>query len=353
MLGQYYYHEIIRKTIIAFGTLFNTIDIRHTKQDGSAYSTMRVPIAYGPVEKFLARLEQKPDLRQRVAITLPRLAFEMTNIQYDNERKVSTMQTFKAKTTGTTKTARKLFMPVPYNIGFRLSAMTQYNEDALQIIEQILPYFQPSFNMTVDLVSSIGEKRDIPMVLEGINFEDNYDSGYEEKRVIVHNLEFIAKTYLFGPVPTSSEGLIKKVTVDKYTDYENTKVSTASRQLRYVAEPRALKDYNADATTTLTVDITATKTQFNVADATALVENSYIDIDEELIYIKSISGTTLTVTRGVDGTAKAAHVQASPVHVVNAADNAAVELGDDFGFSEQRFDFADGRVWSPTKGDDV
>ena len=100
MLGTYYYHEIIRKTIIAFGTLFNTIDIKHKKQDGSAYSTTRVPIAYGPREKFLARLEQKPDLRSRVSITLPRLAFELTSIQYDNERKVSTMQTFNASQRG-------------------------------------------------------------------------------------------------------------------------------------------------------------------------------------------------------------------------------------------------------------
>ena len=90
MLGTYYYHEIIRKTIIAFGTLFNTIDLKHKKQDGTAFSTVRVPIAYGPIEKFLARLEQKPDLRQRVAITLPRLAFELTSIDYDAERKVST-----------------------------------------------------------------------------------------------------------------------------------------------------------------------------------------------------------------------------------------------------------------------
>ena len=339
MLGQYYYHEIIRKTIIAFGTLFNTIDIRHTKQDGSAYSTMRVPIAYGPVEKFLARLEQKPDLRQRVAITLPRLAFEMTNIQYDNERKVSTMQTFKAKTTGTTKTARKLFMPVPYNIGFRLSAMTQYNEDALQIIEQILPYFQPSFNMTVDLVSSIGEKRDIPMVLEGINFEDNYESGYEEKRVIVHNLEFIAKTYLFGPVPTSSEGLIKKVTVDKYTDYENTKVSTASRQLRYVAEPRALKDYDDSIVTNLAEDITATQTVIAVNDVTNITASSgstsvYLDIDGEEVYVKSkdADSNKITVKRGQDKTAKKAHIRGTDVKSITSADNAYIEEGDDFGF---------------------
>ncbi len=91
MLGTYHYHEIIRKTIIAFGTLFNTVEIRHTKQDGSEYSTMKVPIAYGPTEKFLARLEQKPDPRRRVSITLPRLAFELVSISYDNSRKISTM----------------------------------------------------------------------------------------------------------------------------------------------------------------------------------------------------------------------------------------------------------------------
>ena len=351
MLGTYYYHEIIRKTIIAFGTLFNTIDVRHKKQDGSAYSTMRIPIAYGPREKFLARLEQKPDLRSRVAITLPRLAFELTSIQYDNERKVSTMQTFKATNNSGTKAARKVYMPVPYNLGFRLDVMTQYNEDSLQIVEQILPVFQPSFNLTIDLVEAIGEKRDVPMVLESVDFEDNYDSGYEEKRIITHTLQFNAKTYLFGDVPSSGTGLIKKVTIDKYTDYENTK--TASRQLRYVAEPRALKDYNDDATTTLVADITATKTQFAVADATALVINSYIDINEELMYIVSKDGNNLTVRRGQDGTTKKSHIQQSAVNVVNSADDAALELGDDFGFSEQRFDFNDGRVWSPTKGTDV
>ena len=184
MLGTYHYHEIIRKTIIAFGTLFNTVEIRHTKQDGSNYSTMKVPIAYGPTEKFLARLEQKPDPRKRVSITLPRLAFELVSISYDNSRKISTMQTFKAFTNDSSKLAKKVFMPVPYNLGFRLSIMTQYNEDSMQIIEQILPVFQPSFNVTIDLVDSIGEKRDVPMVLDGINFDDNYDSGFEEKELL-------------------------------------------------------------------------------------------------------------------------------------------------------------------------
>ncbi len=351
MLGTYYYHEIIRKTIIAFGTLFNTVDIRHQKQDGTSYSTIRVPIAYGPAEKFLARLEEKPDPRQRVAITLPRLAFELTSIAYDNERKVSTMQTFKAVTNDSSKLARKVYMPVPYNLGFRLSVMTQYNEDSLQIVEQILPLFQPSFNLTIDLVEAIGEKRDVPMVLENVSFEDNYDSGYEEKRVITHTLEFVAKTYLFGDVPNSGTGLIKRVQVDQHTQTHNMK--TAPREMRYVAVPRATKDYNNDATTTLVADISATKTTFDVADATALVEESYIDIGTETIFIKSISNNTLTVKRGEDGTTKAAHINGDAVNVINAADDAAIELGDDFGFSEYRYNYGDSKVWSPTKGTDV
>ena len=351
MLGTYYYHEIIRKTIIAFGTLFNTIDIQHKKPDGTVHSSVRVPIAYGPVEKFLARLEQKPDLRQRVAITLPRLAFEMTSIQYDTSRKVSTMQTFKASTTSGTKVARKVFMPVPYNIGFTLSVMTQYNEDALQIIEQILPFFQPSFNLTVDLVSSIGEKRDIPMVLDNLAFDDTYGSGYEEKRVITHNLNFTAKTFLFGPVPTSSEGLIKKVQVDYAARTKDRK--TASRDLRYTAEPTATKDYNDDATTVLAANLDTTKTQFDVGDAVSLVEKTYIQIDNETMYIRKITGNTLLVNRGEYSTTIDTHNQGTAVNAINAADDALLDLGDDFGFSESRFDFNDGKTYSPSKGVDV
>ena len=350
MLGTYHYHEIIRKTIIAFGTLFNSIELRHTKQDGSEFSTVKVPIAYGPAEKFIARLEQKPDPRRRVSITLPRLGFELTGIQYDATRKVSTMQTFKAVTTDGSKSARKVFMPVPYNLGFRLSIMTQYNEDAMQIIEQILPIFQPSFNVTVDLVESIGEKRDIPMVLESINFEDNYTSGYEEKRVIIHNLDFTAKTYLFGPIADSSEGLIKKVQVDYNT---NTNIKTPKRELRYVATPRALKDYNDDNVTTLAENINAEVTQFQVTNASSLVVDGYIYIGKELIQIREISGETLLVHRGVDGTLADSHLQGVSIDAVTQDDSDLIEVGDDFGFSEERFDFGDGRIYSPSKGTDI
>ena len=140
MLGTYYYHEIVRKTIVSFGTLFNQIAIRHDDSAGNTYTEMKVPLAYGPSQKFLARLEQQADLNKPVQITLPRMSFEMTNVTYDSTRKTGVTQTFKASDG---EKIKKVFMPVPYNIGFELNILTKINDDALQIVEQILPFFQP------------------------------------------------------------------------------------------------------------------------------------------------------------------------------------------------------------------
>mgnify|MGYP003112591292 FL=1 len=231
MLGTYYYHEIIRKTIVSFGTLFNAISIRHDDNSGNTYSELKVPLAYGPSQKFLARLEQQADLNKPVGITLPRMSFEMNNVSYDSSRKTGITQTFKASD-GTN--IKKVFMPVPYNIGFELNILAKLNDDALQIIEQILPYFQPSFNLTVDLVKSIGEKRDIPIVLDSINFQDDYEGDFSTRRALIYTLGFTAKTYLFGPVAESSEGLIKKVQVDYAA---NTDTQNAKREVRYTVTP--------------------------------------------------------------------------------------------------------------------
>ena len=243
MLGTYYYHEIMRKTIVAFGTLFNQIYIRHDDRSGNTYSDLKVPLAYGPSQKFLARLEQQEDLNKPVQITLPRMSFEMNNIQYDSTRKVGITQTFQA-VDKTTSAVKKVFMPVPYNVGFELNILTKLNDDdALQIVEQILPYFQPSFNVTIDLIDSIGEKRDVPIVLDSISFQDDYEGDFSTRRALIYTLRFTAKTYLFGPVADSSEGLIKKVQVDYYAD---TNTQTAKREMRYTATPKALTDQNND-----------------------------------------------------------------------------------------------------------
>tara|TARA_R100001443_G_scaffold14828_2_gene24702 strand:+ start:6554 stop:7402 length:849 start_codon:yes stop_codon:yes gene_type:complete len=250
MLGTYYYHEIMRKTIVAFGTLFNQINIRHDDASGNTYSDLKVPLAYGPSQKFLARLEQQADLNKPVQITLPRMSFEMNNIQYDATRKTGITQTFKAVDKDTSA-VKKVFMPVPYNIGFELNILSKLNDDALQIVEQILPYFQPSFNVTIDLISSIGEKRDVPIVLDSISFQDDYEGDFSTRRALIYTLRFTAKTYLFGPVADSSEGLIKKVQVDYYAD---TNTQTAKREVRYTATPKALTDKNDDGVVDATDD---------------------------------------------------------------------------------------------------
>ena len=233
MLGKYYYHEIIRKTIISFGTLFNDIHIRHADGDGNSVSDMKVPLAYGPAQKFLARLEQQANLDKPVQITLPRMSFEMTSIEYDASRKTGITQTFRAVDENTSK-MKKVFMPVPYNIGFELSIFCKLNDDALQIVEQILPYFQPAFNLTIDLIESIGEKRDIPVVLNSVEMQDDYEGDFSTRRALIYTLRFTAKTYLFGPVADNPEGLIRKVIVDMYAD---TNTATAKREVRYTAVP--------------------------------------------------------------------------------------------------------------------
>ena len=231
MLGTYYYHQIIRKTIIAFGTLFNEIYIKHDDENGNEYSEMRVPLAYGPNQKFLARLEQQPELNKPVQITLPRMSFEMVSLNYDATRKTSVTQSFKASDGVNLK---KVYLPVPYNIGFQLNIFSKLNDDVLQIIEQILPNFQPAFTVTVDLIDSIGEKRDIPIVLDDISFKDEYEGDFSTRRALIYTLNFTAKTYLFGPIASSTEGLIRKVQIDTYA---STDVNLAKREMRYTVVP--------------------------------------------------------------------------------------------------------------------
>ena len=347
MLGTYFYHEILRKTVIGFGTLFNNINIRHQDASGTNFSTMKVPLAYGPMQKFLARIQQQPELNRDIAISLPRLSFEMQGLQYDPTRKTGIAQTFLTKN-GTN--AKKVYMPVPYNIAFELSIMSKLSDDALQILEQIVPYFQPSFNITINLISSIGEKKDIPIVLESINYSDQYEGGFESRRTIIYTLAFTAKTYLFGPVADNPEGLIKKVDVDYYT---STNIKTAKRNIRYSATPTAKKNYDDDQATVLDGGISDKVTTFKVSATTDLAANQRIIIDTEIMFIRSISGQNVTVYRAYDNTMAAKHEHNAAIGVLSATDNASIEFGDDFGFDEMTSFFADGKTSSPSQGIDI
>jgi len=347
MLGTYYYHQILRKTVVAFGTIFNDIRIRHKSSTSAPGGEIRVPLAYGPMQKFLARLEQQADLNRAVQITLPRMSFEMSNITYDATRKSGIVSTFKASD-GTNM--KRVYMPVPYNIGFELNILTKLNDDALQCVEQILPYFQPSFNLTIDLVDAINEKRDVPIVLDNISFQDDYEGDFSTRRALIYTLNFTAKTYLFGPIADSPEGLIKKVQVD----YAADTALTAKREVRYTAVPEARKDYNDDNTATLREALTKSKSRFAVNDSTNFAVGNRIIIDNEIMMIKEKpDNLTLVVTRGYDGTAKVTHLENTSIDVLSAADDALVDIDDNFGFNETTAFYTDGRTYSPTQQSDV
>ena len=242
MLGNYFYHEIIRKTVIAFGTLFNDIHVRHDDGAGNVISEIKVPVAYGPRQKFLARIQQQPELNKATQITLPRMSFEISSISYDATRKAGITQTFKAKDVNNDQ-MKRVFMPVPYNLGFELNILVKLQDDGLQILEQILPFFQPGFTLSIDLVKSIGEKRDVPMILNSIQQQDDYEGDFSTRRALIYTLSFTAKTFMFGHIAETPEGLIRKVQLDYYSD-SNTR--TAKRVQRYTVVPKAKKDYNED-----------------------------------------------------------------------------------------------------------
>ena len=326
---EYFYHEILRRTIVSFGSLFNDITIKHNNSSDETVSFLKVPLAYGPTQKFLARLEQVPNLNAPIQMTLPRMSFEFTGLNYDASRKVTTTQTFvSAVTTDKTK-PRKSYMPVPYNMSFELSIMTKLNDDMLQIIEQIIPYFQPAYTISVDLVETIGEKRDIPVVLEGISMQDDYEGDYSTRRALIYTLRFTAKTYLFGPIADVSKDIINKVSIGFIA---GDKTNTPTREISYSSEPRAIQSYTNNVITNLTSDITSTDTLIEVNSASGISVSSYITIDNEELKVSSISGNKLTVIRGADSTTASAHVSGSEIKLITQADNALIQFGDDFGF---------------------
>ena len=232
MLGQQFYHETIRKVIVSFGTMFNDIQLVRKDNDGNISQTMKVPLAYGPREKFLVRLREYVYLTKQVAISLPRIGFEIRNLSYDPTRKLNRVQKFKTVKGSAAKQLDTQYMPVPYNLELELYVMAKQSDDALQIVEQILPYFQPDYTITIRDLGG-GTKRDVPVILNSISYEDNYEGDFEQRRALIYTLSFNAKFYLFGPV--SSAKVIKTVQVDQYTDMPD---KSPKREQRYTVTPK-------------------------------------------------------------------------------------------------------------------
>ena len=220
MFGTHFYHETVKRSVSIFGTLFNNITIKKTKSDGTVLSQQIVPISYGPKQKWLERLSEEADLSDgnRSAISLPRMAFEIAGFEYDATRQQNKLIRSQKSTLETGDIKRSFqYAPAPYTINFTLSILAKQANDGLQIIEQILPYFQPEYNVTMKMVDSMSEVRDVPITLNSVAMEDTYEGGFDERRVIEHTLEFSMKIYFFGPV---YEGTIIKNVIER--DYINT-----------------------------------------------------------------------------------------------------------------------------------
>ena len=215
MLAETFSHGLIRNFVIAFGTLFNNIKINRPAARGEGTNTIAIPLTYAPRQRYIERINEDLSLDKPVALSLPRMSFEMVSLNYAAERKLNTMQRYYGRkdTTSNTQIA-STYAPVPYDINFQLNCYVENIEDGTHIIEQILPFFTPEFTVSLKSVTDLGINMDLPVVLNAINSEDSYESGFDERRVIIWTLDFTMKTHLFGPVDNG--GLINKIMVNLY-----------------------------------------------------------------------------------------------------------------------------------------
>ena len=207
MFNQTFYHKTLRKNVILFGTLFNDIYINRVNNSGVTIDTLKVPISYGPKEKTLARVNQDPNLNKPFQTVLPRMAFEMTGMSYDNQRKLPTIRRHQAKeviVAGKKDTLKYIYNPVPYNISFSLYIMVRNAEDGTRIVEQILPYFAPEWTATVNLIDEMDIALDIPTIINNVGITETHEGSVQESRTIIWTLNFTMKTYLFGPIKRQS-----------------------------------------------------------------------------------------------------------------------------------------------------
>lgn len=265
MQGRYHYHQIFRKTIISFATIFNNILIKRLVNPGTAdtstLESLKVPIQFGSYEKVLARIAASPeDKRQSFEYSLPRMSFDIRGLSYDGSRKVVPTQFMKSLPNTESKqgtqsgTQYRQFMPVPYNLEMGLSILAKNSDDGLQILEQILPNFHPSVNVSIEVIDETHEERDIAIVLNNIQYQDDYEGDISQRGTIIWTLNFTVKTYLFGPIDIQKD--IRKVKVNYRSD-----IIKRPTELRYSAEVVSTKTPPVSST-----EVNPRENEYNVKD---------------------------------------------------------------------------------------
>lgn len=212
MFGDHFYHATMRKSVAVFGTLFNNLKVARKAADGSVLNQVRVPLAYGPKQKFLSRIDQETGRDATMAIKLPRMGFEITGLTLDTTQKMAKRNVI-SETHASDVTKKKTIKHyTSYDIGMSLYIMAKNQDDGLQIVEQILPYFQPEYSVTITPVSGFNYKQDVSVVLGGVTIDDQYEGDYTERRVIIYQLDFTMKMKFFGP--TGDSAIIREVNID-------------------------------------------------------------------------------------------------------------------------------------------
>ena len=251
MLGTQFYNQAVRKTVISFGTLFNNIELKKIV-DGQVMEVEKVPLAYGPKQKFLYRLQGNPTDGKKVAITMPRIYFEMTGIDYDASRKTPATQKYKTVINDEGNEVRTQYVPVPYNISFEVGILCKSQDDGLQILEQILPFFQPSFSMSLKFIPDMDEVRDVAVVLNNVDFDDDWEDDFSTRRSITYSMQFTCKSYIYGPY-TKADVIRKSRIIETIGD---TAVNKRHVELSYT--PKAKTDINQDGQITAADDALVT-----------------------------------------------------------------------------------------------
>lgn len=210
MFGQVWSHGLVRKYVILFGTLFNNVYINRENSAGETIQTLRIPISYGPKDKFLSRVDADGLLDRSIAIQLPVMSFEMTALTYAADRKLNTINRRAAIDPSSDSKFKYQYSPVPYDINFDLNIMVKNAEDGTRILEQIIPFFTPEWTPTVSLIPEMNITHDIPIILNSVNLVDEYTGEYTTRRALIYTLSFTMKSYIYGPIKKTS-GIIKQV----------------------------------------------------------------------------------------------------------------------------------------------
>ena len=237
---SYFYNESFKKAVSIFGSCFNNITIKREANSTVTHAEVSVPISYSPIQKELARLKSDPTGVRDINIILPRMGFEITDIQRDSNRAISPTTRIK---TGN----KSFFTPVPYDISFTLSIMSKNMDDSLKIIEQIIPSFVPYYAISAQLLDNVDETWDIPLTLNNITLQDTYADDFQTRRYVIWTLDFTLKYYFFGPV--SVPKVIKYVTVNEYSNSAMT-----NKDVKYTTQPGLKANGQPTSNLALTVD---------------------------------------------------------------------------------------------------